>query len=162
VNWLLVYIFQIAVFVLILAEIMIPSGGLISIGALIFFSISWYKIIQDGSPAAIWGFAVADAILYPAAVILGLRWLRKTGLENREELKDSDGYQVNWHLPPELAGQTGVAVNVLRPSGKIEVNGEIYEALSSGAMIATGEKVEVLSVEENKVLVAPLPAELKE
>ena len=46
-----------------------------------------------------------------------------------------------------LIGQIGIAHTTLRPSGKIEINGDIYDAFSKGEYIERNEKIIVISEE---------------
>ena len=45
-----------------------------------------------------------------------------------------------------LKGKEGIAHTVLRPSGKIEVNGELYDAVSQIGWIEKGSLVKVIKV----------------
>ena len=44
----------------------------------------------------------------------------------------------------KLIGETGYAESVLRPSGKVVIDGEIYDAVSEYGYINKDEKVKVL------------------
>jgi membrane-bound serine protease (ClpP class) len=55
-----------------------------------------------------------------------------------------------------LKGKTGKAVTVLRPSGKVEIGGEIYDAVTTGAFIDKGEPVTVTRVEATQLYVEGL------
>jgi len=50
-------------------------------------------------------------------------------------------------------GQTGVATSVLRPSGRVEIHGKIYQAMSTGEFIESGDSVTVLGTDENQIIV---------
>ncbi len=52
-----------------------------------------------------------------------------------------------------LKGKEGVAHTVLRPSGKIKVEGKIYDAVSELGMIEKGEAVKITRVETTQVYV---------
>lgn len=54
-------------------------------------------------------------------------------------------------LPKE--GAIGVAASSLRTAGKVEIEGEIYDAVSSGKFIEKGEKIRVVRVEGSKMIV---------
>jgi membrane-bound serine protease (ClpP class) len=51
------------------------------------------------------------------------------------------------------AGDTGITVTFLRPSGKIEIKGELVDAISESEYIEKGIPVIVLRVEGNRVIV---------
>jgi len=53
----------------------------------------------------------------------------------------------------QLKGKTGVAKTVLRPSGKVEIDGEIYDATTSGEFIDRGKEVRVIKVETTQLYV---------
>lgn len=50
-------------------------------------------------------------------------------------------------------GKTGIAVTLLRPSGKVEINGEMFDALSQVGYIEKGEKIKVVSDEAGQLFV---------
>jgi membrane-bound serine protease (ClpP class) len=56
----------------------------------------------------------------------------------------SQGY-VSVQYSESLIGRKGIAETVLRPSGKIEINGKIYDAYTRGDYIEKGQMVEVIS-----------------
>ncbi|MBS1488266.1 MAG: nodulation protein NfeD [Bacteroidetes bacterium] len=60
--------------------------------------------------------------------------------------KSSQGYSVNT-ASKELIGQAGTAYTVLRPSGKVLIAGDVYDAFTRGEYIPKGEPVEVIGTE---------------
>jgi len=52
-----------------------------------------------------------------------------------------------------LVGKTGVAYTVLRPGGKVNIEGEIYDAKSEIGFIDKGEKVKVISTSSSQLYV---------
>ena len=52
-----------------------------------------------------------------------------------------------------LIGETGICVTVLRPSGRVEINGKVYQAVSMGEFIEVGESVMVSDTDENQIVV---------
>lgn len=53
------------------------------------------------------------------------------------------------------AGDTGVAKTALRPSGKIVVKNQKIDAITQGDFIEPGQKVKVIKLESNRVIVSP-------
>jgi membrane-bound serine protease (ClpP class) len=75
-------------------------------------------------------------------------------LSLRESLKKEDGYL---GVDPEiihLKGKRGVAITTLRPSGKISIDGQNYDALSESGMIDKGTRIVVIRVETAQLYVA--------
>lgn len=52
-----------------------------------------------------------------------------------------------------LKGKTGTAQTVLRPSGKVEIEGEVYDAVTSGEFIEKGAAITVIRVEATQLYV---------
>jgi len=52
-----------------------------------------------------------------------------------------------------MKGKTGIAKTVLRPAGKVEIEGEIYDAVTEGAFIDKGKEIRVTKVEATQLYV---------
>ena len=65
---------------------------------------------------------------------------------------NSDYISVDGH-PETLIGKEGIANTVLRPSGKIEIEGEIYDAKGEIGYIEKGEKIKVIRIEAGQLYV---------
>jgi membrane-bound serine protease (ClpP class) len=53
----------------------------------------------------------------------------------------------------QLIGKLGTAVTMLRPSGRIEIDGEIFDARSDISYINKGEKIKVIRDEAGQLYV---------
>lgn len=53
----------------------------------------------------------------------------------------------------DLLGQTGIALTLLRPSGKAEINGQLVDVMSEGSFIPEGTVIQVVVCIGKKVLV---------
>ena len=53
----------------------------------------------------------------------------------------------------KLVGEKGKSITDLRPAGKVEIAGEIYQALSHGDYIENDQNIVVDGVDENQILV---------
>ncbi len=62
------------------------------------------------------------------------------------EQRRSEGYTSNFHTQSYL-GKTGIAYTVLRPSGKIDIEGEILDAYTRGEFIPEGSEILVIGEE---------------
>ena len=58
----------------------------------------------------------------------------------------SQGYTSSTYTE-DMLGKTGTVHSRLRPSGKVEIEGEIYDAYSRGEFLEQGEAIEVISTE---------------
>lgn len=69
------------------------------------------------------------------------------------EMKVQDGYIGVTQNIEDLLGKEGIAYTSLRPSGKILVNNEIYDAISEANLIAKGTKIRVTRQEAAQMYV---------
>ena len=53
----------------------------------------------------------------------------------------------------EMVGKEGIAYTVLRPSGKVQIEGKIYDAMATMAMIEKGEAIKVVKAEAAQLYV---------
>lgn len=90
------------------------------------------------------------------AFILGKRFMT-TSIFGRLVLQDaqqsSEGYVSGSELFRSLEGKPGIAITMLRPSGKIEVDGEIYNASAIYGYIEKGDAVVVTKYDGMNILV---------
>lgn len=63
-----------------------------------------------------------------------------------ETMQKSDGYTSNFNTEP-MIGKEGEAYTILRPSGRILIDDELYDAYTRGEYIEKGQKVIVISEE---------------
>ena len=70
-----------------------------------------------------------------------------TDQQNRNEGYVATGYQA------ALIGKVGIAQTVLRPSGKVLIDGQMYDAYTRGEFIEKNESVEVISEEGSSLRV---------
>jgi membrane-bound serine protease (ClpP class) len=56
----------------------------------------------------------------------------------------------------ELVGKTGIAFTILRPSGKVEIDGNVYDATAETGFIDKGEKIVVVKFETAQLFVRKL------
>jgi len=65
-----------------------------------------------------------------------------------QEVQDKDqGFTSTFYKEKSMIGMTGTAYTRLRPSGKIEIEGSIYDAFTRGNFIDEGASIEVISDE---------------
>jgi membrane-bound serine protease (ClpP class) len=71
----------------------------------------------------------------------------------RNETQEKEkGYTANFFEEP-MIGKSGTAFTVLRPSGKVMIDGKLYDAFSRGEYIEKADLVEVIDVESSTLRV---------
>lgn len=144
-------VLQIAFFVVLILEFIIPSAGVLTVVSLLCLGGSWWMIATSKIAGLISIVLVADVILIPITLWVGFRLMQKSPLANREDL--SQGYQTQNDLAEALVGQEGVSSSMLKPSGKVLVDGMVYDAVSTGEYLDAGIRVRVLYVSQNRLTV---------
>lgn len=94
-----------------------------------------------------------------ASLYLGKKLLTSPafpGIALQETQKKEDGFTSADPAEHKLIGATGTAYTVLRPSGKIEINGEVHDAKSVFGFINKGSRIKVVKYETGQLYVEAL------
>lgn len=174
-DWLEVILLLSGIILLIVDLFLLPTFGIVgSLGAILFIA-GLLGIILPGIGAIDFEFdtqtfnAAGEAFLnrlglFLATLLIGVfcilflaryimpsfKGFRKFVLEGNEQVGYSAGI-ASKDLP--AVGATGVADSVLRPSGKVEIEGKLYDAVSRGWLIEKGAPIVVIRIEESQVVV---------
>jgi len=135
-------------------EVIFPSMGLITLAGLGCVAGALALAFQAGR---LFGFVFVGVtvVSLPLTVILAFRVLKRSGAV----LDATTGPPATSSAEPEggvSAGERGVAVTVLRPSGKAMLGGRRLSVVTTGQMVEPDEQVEVVRVEGAKVIVKPV------
>ena len=171
-NWEIIALF-IGIVLILLEVFVIPGFGLagitgiaMTVGAMVLIMVNNDFFNFDMVPLndiivaslAIFGGLTGGVLLL---FVGGVR-LSHSGLFKRISLTDtqaqSEGYTSNFNTGMDLVGKTGTAYTVLRPSGKIMVEDQIYDAFSRGDYIEKGDTVKVLGIEGSTLKVRKVTA----
>lgn len=113
---------------------------------------SWKQILQ---PLVTVTVALFLGLL--AAIALGRKFFDTPllpGLSLKSTLSGSDGYVgIDLHQK-DMVGKMGIAKTMLRPSGKVEIDDEIFDAVSEEGLIDKGAKVRVVKDEAGQLYVS--------
>ena len=140
---------------LVVLEVFIPSSGLLSVLSAAAFLGSVYFAFQRGPTT---GVAFLASIVVAVPLFLGLAvkvWPRTPmGKAFMGELPSEE--EVMPYDPRRgLVGKIGIARTKMLPSGAIEIEGHMIDAVSQGQAIEPGQYVVVLEVRSNRVVVRP-------
>jgi len=148
-------------FALIVTELFIPSGGMITILCIISFVVSiWmaYRGWWRTSPGYFWTYVSGLISVIPIFVIGIFRVLENTQLGDRILLTAPSLDEVTPHRTEQqylvsLVGKQGKSLSMLNPGGFIKVDEERLHAFTEGVVIEPDEPVEILDVRGLRVLV---------
>ncbi|HSQ41111.1 MAG TPA: NfeD family protein [Fibrobacteraceae bacterium] len=155
-STLLALLLQGAFFLVLILEFLVPSAGILTVLSLFCLGGSWYFVLQSTASGLFGSLLIADIVLIPIALFVGFRLLQRSPIANRQGLDSGAGFQSQHDLTPELVGKEGVTTSMLKPWGKVEVAGQVLDAVSLGEYIEPGTPVRVLDVAQNRLKVEPL------
>jgi membrane-bound ClpP family serine protease len=146
--------------ILVCVEVFVPSGGILgflSIAALISGIILAF---YHSGPQIGFLFLAIAAVTVPTALVLAFRWWPKTPMGRRLLLDVPTSAEVLPDSPQrralrQLVGKHGVAKSVMLPSGAVTIDGQTFDALSEGIPIEAGQRIKVIEVRGNRVVVRP-------
>jgi membrane-bound serine protease (ClpP class) len=139
--------------IVILAEFLIPSFGILSLTAAGLFGFSIYYVFAHFSPQTGVVFLVLDAILIPFLIALGIKLLSRSRFSLKTELSQKAGVTSQSENLIKLVGLSGKTVTILRPAGKAIIDGKKYDVVSVGDYIGQDAAVEVAEVSGNRIVV---------
>lgn len=146
-------ILQLLGIVIILAEFIVPSMGLLTAAAVGAFSYSIYLIFQAFGAKVTGAFICFDIALIPFLIWAGVRLVAKSPLALKSELSRGKGNVSQDLSLIELVGKDGIVTSILRPAGKALIEGKRYDVVSTGDYIEKDTPVYVTAVDGNRIVV---------
>lgn len=168
-NWEIIAFF-IGIVLIAFEIFVIPGFGIAGISGIIITVFSLVLIMVNNDSFDFEFVKLNDLLIALAAAMGGLLGggvllfvfganLSKTRFYSKVALTDTQertkGY-VATDVQPGLVGKIGEAYTVLRPSGKVMLEGKVYDAYTRGDFIEKGQHVEVIS-DEGSTLKVKLP-----
>lgn len=150
-------ILQALAFSVAFAEVVIPSFGILSLLSAGLFIWSWVVITGLGGQAPMW-FGIADIILIPILIKFAFSYLGKSPVSHRTDLGTGSGLEA---VDQSLSRHVGAVVPVessLRPTGKVRIGEEVFEAQTAGEWVEKGAQVKVVSVAGSRFQVEKVQA----
>ena len=138
-------------------ELFVPSAGALGILALTSVVAALVLAFRHGPWTGLAFMAVAVVGL-PTGIATALRYWPRTPMGKRllldipkadEVLPDTIGRR----RLKSLVGKIGVAQSLMMPSGAVEIAGDVIDAVSAGMSIEPGQRVRVVEVHGNRVVV---------
>ena len=155
--WLVFAVFlYFACAVLIIAEVFIPSGGLISICAMACL-IGGISIFFRHSLTAGWIGIIVAVVMIPSVVLAAYKMFPKSKFGKAvtltpPEREPGDAIPDTAELQ-KLLGASGIVVTPLRPVGMCNFSGERVECVAESGYVEKDKTVEVIHVEGTQLTV---------
>ncbi len=140
---------------LIVAEVLFPSFGVLSVLATAAI-VGAVALAFQASTAAGIRFLLATAVLVPATIVLGFKLFPRSPFGRRMMVSGlSFGSTAALDRRDlELLGREGSIEAPCRPAGMARIEGRRVDVVTRGEWIEAGERVRVVEVQGNRVVVA--------
>ena len=155
--WLLFAVFlYFACAMLLVAEVFVPSGGLLLVLSLASLAGGLFLFFKH-SPAAGW-LGVAIAIVMIPGVLVGAYKIFPHTRFGSKMLLAPPEKQAGEAIPDTddlkgLLGKVGTAITTMRPVGMCDITGKRLECVAEGGYVEKGKQVKVIKVESTQVTV---------
>ena len=155
----------------VLAEILLPTGGLFTILAAAALIGAVVSAFHDSMTTG-FSFLLGVMILVPVMIGIGLKVFPNTPLGRVMILgpgikrEEDEGGRSAMYDPEErvaadrrltaLLGKEGVTITPLVPGGSAEIEGDTWSVVTAGEMIDNGSRVRVVDTSGNRLVVQPV------
>lgn len=152
--------------IMLVAEVLLPTGGILVVVSLLFFGLGVGIILSQGTPVESVVALAALAVGLPAAGYVIVSAWRKMSL-GAVLPEDAGAGAVPVAGQAELdalKNRVGKTVSPMRPSGTIEIDGRRIDAMTEGVMLDAGLWVRCIGVRGTTVLVRQIepPADVSD
>jgi membrane-bound serine protease (ClpP class) len=161
--WLVFAVFlYFACAALIIAEVFVPSGGIISLFALGCL-IGGVAIFFHHSSMAGWIGVVIAVVMIPSVLIFAYKIFPKTRFGKSVTLTPPERQQGD-AIPDtaelkEMLGAEGVVLTPLRPVGMCDFSGRRIECVAEGGYVDKDRKIKVINVQSTQLTVREIEVE---
>jgi len=143
---------------LVMCEVFVPSGGILGVLSLTAIVAAIVLAFLNRGLVVGFMFVLVSLVAVPTMLVFAFRWLPDTPMGRRllvaiptsdEVLPDDDERRAL----RELVGKVGRAKSRMLPSGAVQIEGRMIDAVSDGMPIEPGQPVRVTEVHGTRVTV---------
>lgn len=135
-------------------ELFIPSFGIIGVAGLALTTYSVMDSFTDPQTGFFVIIATGLAVVITMTIFVKLGFRAKLFDSYVLDVKEKNKNKVykNKDLS-KLIGSVGISKTILRPSGRIEIDGEIYDAMARAEFIEKSRVISVIDVKDGHIIV---------
>ena len=146
---------------LLVLEVFVPSGGLLGFLSLSAMAAGIALAFYQVGAKTGFSFLAITMIAIPTVLVMAFRWWPETPMGRRmlpippteEEIRPDNAER---RLLRELVGKYGHARTVMLPSGAVEIEGRVIDAVSEGMPIDPNQPIQIVEVRGTHVVVRPV------
>jgi membrane-bound serine protease (ClpP class) len=148
----IIVLLYLAGIVLISAELVLPSHGLLTIASLLCFGLAVFETFgHNRTLGAI--AAIGCVVFVPTMLFLGIKFVTYLPMGNQfappNPTREEAGTAFDQSACEQFVGAKGRAVTPLRPVGVCEFNGRRVQCVSESGMIDVGQPVSGVGLQMN-------------
>jgi membrane-bound ClpP family serine protease len=147
---------QAMAFAVAFAEVVVPSFGVLLVVCLGLAAYSWFIIVTELPFMAVAAFGLADLILIPIFIKYAFKYLGNSPISHTSDLGTGSGLDAVDKALQRHVGVTALVDATLRPTGRIRIGDEVFEAQTGGDFIEQGASVRIVSVNGSRFHVEKL------
>ncbi|MCD5414861.1 MAG: ATP-dependent Clp protease proteolytic subunit [Clostridiales bacterium] len=137
---------------LLFVEALVPGFGIAGIGGIICLIGSIFMASSSVATAVV--SLIIAMVFSVIALVLLLKFGPKTKFLDKIVLRASEkGYIAAAKDYSVLLNKEGIVKSYLRPAGKVEIEGAVYDVIADGDFIEKGKEIKVIKVEGRKIVV---------
>ncbi len=133
----------------IIAEVIVPSLGLLSVTAAGLFFYSYY-LLNGSSPSLTPILLLFNLFSVPAVIMYAIKILGNSPMALKTRLKNTPTFGA---MVQVKTGEEGLATTALRPSGKARFKSGFFDVISEGTFIDKESPIIVVAVRSNSIIV---------
>ena len=152
---LIIFLIILGLLLFVVEFMLIPGISVAGIGgAVCLLTAIVFSFVSFGTQGGllVLGLTVIVMVLLTVLMLKAGTWKKfmlKTSIDSKVDTVGAEEGKVK-------AGDRGVTVTRLAPGGKVLVNGEYYEAKSIDILLDPRQEIEVVRIDDNKLIVKPI------
>jgi membrane-bound serine protease (ClpP class) len=141
--------------IMLVAEVLLPTGGILVVASLLFFALGVGIILAQGNTTEAVVAVAALAVGLPAIGYVAVAAYRRMSIGSELDESTAAGpLPISGQAELEaLKNRTGKTVSTMRPAGTVEFDGKRIDAMTEGVMLEAGAWVRCVAVKGNVVIV---------
>ncbi|MDM8003596.1 MAG: NfeD family protein [Bacteroidota bacterium] len=152
---LIIFLIFVGLLLFIIEFMLIPGVTIAGVGgAVCLVTGIVFAFVSFGTTTGLIVLGITAAVMVVLTVLMlkantWNRFMLKTTIDSKVDTVGAEEGKVK-------AGDRGITVTRLAPGGKVLVNGEYFEAKSVDILIDPRQEIEVIRIDDNKLIVKPI------